>query len=598
MNWRTTWLLVGIAAALFAFIVLFERRLTTSDAPVAPQAILSGFKASDAKSVQIRRGTQFVIALEKTNGTWRYVKPFSYPASALAVEAFLTTLEQVVPSTYISPQDMNARKQTGADFGFDVPAIVVTVETQDGREEMRFGARTPSTEQVYADVAGKTGIYVVNAAVLERIPRTQHDWRETALIHFAVEKADRFEVTRAGSGFALQRDPTNKLWRLTRPAHRADQLKVDYLLKRFEEARVAAFFADESRVDLDAVGLQTPEAELSIASGNITEKILFGRSPTNDPSHVFARQMSASNVVLVSTNVLEWLRVPYSELRDRRLVAFTPEVIDAIEVAGDETFTVKKQANGAWAVAETPVDSAFVNEWIAGLNQIAVLDFVKDVVTDFSPFGLAPPKRQYTLRSTMTNGAVVSNGIVTRLEFGTNKNADEIFARRADEDSVYTVPALDFARMPSAAWQLREHRIWNFTTNQVVRVEVKQNGRTRQLVRTPDGKWGATSGDVNSYVMDELMVRLGTLEAVAWVARGDAARAQFGFAPENLRLTFDIKDGSATRSLVLEFARINPPPLPYAAVTIDGQPWIFEFPWALYGETLRQLAIPAGAPSL
>jgi hypothetical protein len=191
MNWRTTWLLVGIAATLFAFIFLFERRLTTGDLPAAPQTVLSGFKTSEATSVQIRRGTQFIIALEKTNGSWRYVKPFNYPASALAVENFLKTIEEVVPSTHISHQDMNARKQTGADFGFDVPVIVITVETAKGREELSIGARTPSTDQVYVEVAGKTGIYVVNSAILERIPRTQHDWRETALIHFPVEKADR-----------------------------------------------------------------------------------------------------------------------------------------------------------------------------------------------------------------------------------------------------------------------------------------------------------------------------------------------------------------------------------------------------------------------
>jgi hypothetical protein len=594
MNWRTTWLLVGIAAALFAFIALFERRLATSDATPAPQVVLGGFKASEAKFLQVRRGTQFLIALEKTNGAWRYVKPFAYPASKLALENFLQTLEDVVPSTYISHQDMTARKQTVADFGFDAPAIVITIETASGREELRFGARTPSTEQVYLDVVGKTGIYVVPAAVLDRIPRTQHDWRDTALVNIPIEKVDRLEVTRAAGGFALQRDLTNKLWRLTRPAHRADQLKVEYLLKRFEEARIAAFLADESRADLDAIGLQTPEAELTLGSGNVVaERILFGRSPTNDPAHVFARQMSATNVVLVSTNILDSLRVPYTELRDRRLVAFAPETIDTIVVDSEEPFTVKKQANGAWAVAETPVDSAFVNEWVAGLNQLAVIDFVKDVVADFSPFGLAPARRQITLRTTVTNGLVLTNTIVTRLDFGSNMNADVVYARRADEDSVYTVPALDFARMPSAAWQLREHRLWNFSTNQVARVEVRQGGATRQFFRTPEGKWGATTGDINAYAMDELMLRLGSLEAVAWVGRGEAARAQFGFKPNNYRLTIDVKDGAKTQSLAIEFGGLSALRLPYASVTIDGQPWVFEFPWAIYAELQRQLAIPA-----
>ncbi|HMJ91976.1 MAG TPA: DUF4340 domain-containing protein [Candidatus Acidoferrum sp.] len=592
MNWRGTWLLVGIATALFAFIFLFEQHLPTGEASSGPQAILADFKAGSARTLQVRYGTKFVVALERTNDAWRYVKPFTYSAATLKVESFLRGLDDVLPSAYITPQEIVARKQTRADFGFDAPAIHVSLESANGPHALQFGARTPAGDQIYLQVDGKPGIYVVSTAILDRLPRTQNDWRETSLFGIPEQNVDRLEVIRAGGGgFALQRDSTNKLWRLTRPAHRADQFAVAHLLKQFGEARIASFVTDE-RVELDLYGLQTPEAELAIASGSSIERVLFGRSPTNDSAHIFARQVTATNIVLVSTNILQEFRREFIDLRDRRLVAFAPETIDTIEVRADENFVLKKQADGTWMVAETPIDSRFVNDRLVALSQMQVMEFVKDVVSDFAQFALDPPQRRITLRTTITNGPVITNAIVTRLDFGTNKDPESVYARRADETSVYTIPAFHYQRLPSAVWQLRDHRVWSFTTNQVVRVVIRQEGETQQLLRQPNGSWAATRGDVLPYALDEMMFRLGELTAAAWVARGEAARTAYGFKPANYQISIDLKEGDQTRTVSIEFGGTNQLRIPYAATVIDGQPWIFEFPWQLLPDLQRHLSIP------
>ncbi len=590
MNWRNTWLLVGIAAALFAFIVLYERRVTTSDTVAPPRTMLPEFKAAGASALQLRRGTQFVIALDRTNGAWRYNKPFNYPAASLAVQGFLEGLEQVLPSTYITPAEILARKQTSANFGFDAPVIVISVQEGGGRHELRFGARTPAGDQVYLEVSGRPGIYVVNATILDGLPRTPHDWRDTALFSLPEEKLDRCEITRPGGGFALQRDPTNKLWRLTRPAHRADQLKTEYLLKRVGELRVAGFVSDNPTVDLDAYGLQTPAAELTLGTATQVQKIQIGRILTNDPTRLYARQVNDTNIILVSHDILDLIASPYTELRERRLVSFAPEGIDSIEVRSEEPFVVKRQGGG-WSVTETPVDSAFVTNWINLLAELQVREFVKDVVPDFTPFALAPPKRSIVLRTTLTNAAGVTNAVVAQLDFGTNQTADTVFVRRWDEDSVCTIHALDFLHMPAAAWQLRDHRVWSFTTNQVQRVVVRQAGRTRQFLRQPTGAWASTTGQANSYALEETLFHLGELTATAWVGRGDMDRAIHRFAAGNYQLDVEIKEGEKTRALTLEFGGPNPLRLPYASTVIDGQPWIFEFPWALYADLLRYLSL-------
>jgi hypothetical protein len=149
--------------------------------------------------------------------------------------------------------------------------------------------------------------------------------------------------------------------------------------------------------------------------------------------------------------------------------------------------------------------------------------------------------------------------------------------------------------MPAAAWQLRDHRIWNFTTNQVARVIIREGGKTRELLRQPNGEWTLGKGSVgepNPFAVEETVFRLGNLFAVAWIARGEQAREKFGFSTNGYQLTIELKNGDKPQLLNVEFGTAKSPlQLPYAATVIDGQPWIFEFHPFLQADVQRYLSI-------
>ena len=73
---------------------------------------------------------------------------------------------------------------------------------------------------------------------------TAKDWRNAALCHLGEEKPDRGEIAHGGAPYVLQLDATNKLWRLTHPSHRADQLQVRQLLDKILLGRVVEFVTD------------------------------------------------------------------------------------------------------------------------------------------------------------------------------------------------------------------------------------------------------------------------------------------------------------------------------------------------------------------
>ena len=64
---------------------------------------------------------------------------------------------------------------------------------------------------------------------------------------------------------------------------------------------------------------------------------------------------------------------------------------------------------------------------------------------------------------------------------------------------------------------------------------------------------------------------------------------RYGFTDNSDRVTLDLKDG---KKVSVDFSDRASHDLPYAAVTLDGQPWIFEFPTLLYDYVVRFLAVP------
>jgi len=590
-----------MAAALFAFIFLYERHLGTSPAEgQPPPRLLPRLQLAQVAAIQARRTNQFFIRAERHGESWRLTAPLSYPGAPVAVERLLTGLEAAVVFTRLSPREISRRGQQPADYGLDSPQASVVLEQGNDRVELQFGLHTTAGDQVYVQQVGVPGISVVDAALLDLLPVSLHEWRNLALVDWRGGEPDTVEIARPDGGLCLQRDLTNQVWQLSRPRLRADQFQVAALLEKIQQARVLRFVTDDPAADLESYGLAPPQAELVAARGsNVLQRVQLGKNPPGDPTNYYARLMNWTNVVLVPKALVEALQTPASEYRDRRLLTLQPESVSWIEVRSSEPFTLRRQTNGSWIAGETaPADAAFIQEWLRHLGQLRVIEFVKDVVTDFSPYGLAQPARQYLLRGAVTNATGATNALLADLQFGSN-TLDKVYVRRADEDSVYAIRYWDYYPMPTAAWQLRDHRVWTFTTNQVQRVFVRERGRQRVLSRSASGEWSLTAGvpgEINPFALEEMAYRFGELTAPTWTARGASELPRYGFGATNLQVAIELKTGETNQTLTLDFGGPAPTRFPYAAAQVDGQVWIFEFPWALFQPLASALGLPLGDP--
>jgi hypothetical protein len=557
-----------------------------------------GFRPNEVTNIQLRLTNQLVLRMERprSDAPWRMTVPISYPAQPVVTEWLLQSLAEAVPQTEISPQELKAARRTIAEFGLDLPQAALTLQHNGERTEILFGAKTPVGDGVYVQVVNQAPIYVLSADLVNRLPRNYNDWRESSLFPGAGFAMNRMEVRTSGRGFTLDIDRSRGSLVLTKPiTARADPAKLEVLLRKVLSTQILKFISDGPRADLESYGLQPPEAEIAFLTGSNEQftaqfTVQFGKSPTNDPGAVYARRLTTTNIVLVPRTVLEALQqISHGDLRDLHLANFQPNAVETIEVIGTnqvDSFVVRHQTNGAWMITEPRLEVADTNavrEWLDVLSKLeGVVE--KDVVTDFTvPYGLNRPFRRYVLKTTATNASgVATNLVIGEIDLG-HVQDKKVFARRPDEATVYSLSLQEVSRLPRAAWQLRDRRVWSFTTNQVSRVSVRFQGESKTLQRHATGSWSLVEGQgaistVNP-LLEETMRQLGELRAHAWINQGETNRSLYGFNDASSKITIELKNGEKPRTLALEFGGPSPAKFPpYALAVVDDQTWIFEFP--------------------
>jgi hypothetical protein len=215
------------------------------------------------------------------------------------------------------------------------------------------------------------------------------------------------------------------------------------------------------------------------------------------------------------------------------------------------------------------------------------MDVAKEVVTDLDlpNYGLAEPSRafRFSVTGASTNDpALLLSGLV----FGSNRDG-RTFVRRTDENPIYTVNTEEVLLLPEAAYQLRDRRIWDFSTNQVESLTILRNDQSTRLLRSATNQWTfapGSQGIVNTFALEEAVYRLGKLWARAWVDRGAERLELYGIPQLDHQMVIELAEPASPKTLRVAFGAVSPSGGPFAAMEIDveGEPVVFEFPLEIY----------------
>lgn len=594
MNSKSTWVWLTLAAVLFAAVFAVEkygRKAPPGLVPLLPQ-----FQAAAVTSVKFTPVGQLEIRADRTNRTWQLIKPIRYPAQAASVEQLLVALQQLAPAHIIPSVAVRQRKNADAEFGFD-KRTTLTLYTGETSRQLIIGSPTVHGDQIYVQVVGTEGVFVVDARLLQLLPGKADDWRDTSLVDLRPLIFDRILVSNATPVIQLQQETTNAPWRITAPiSARANNDLLAELLQRLHATRVQSFVTDDPKSDAESFGFHAPELELALLQGtNTLVALQFGKSPTNDSTLVYARRAEFPTVVTVERQALAPWLVPLEKFRDPFLIT-RQRPLDEIEVRGIENFVLRRATTNSWQIVDSdlPVDPELVGKFLLTLVAAPVVKFMDSITeADLPKYGLVSPTRQILLRAKATNGA--TNNLVAELAFGDVKDGIA-YVRRADENPVYAIAIEDYARLAVSPWRLRDRKIWRFSETNVVRLLVQQAGRQLEVRRLGADSWtfaGNSQGILNGAAVEETVHRFGELDASLWVDQGDAARSELGFGTNSIAVTFELKDGTKHE---IEFGGESPAKYPYAAVKLGAQTWFFECPLVPFELLKFYLLKPAGVP--
>jgi hypothetical protein len=590
MNFKSLCLWFSVAAGLFAFIYFYGRY--ASHPAAGPVPILPALRPTAVSSVQVRPEGQLEIRAERTNDGWVLSEPLRYPANGEAIDRLLISLAQLSTAASISRREINERPNGDEEYGFASPQATIIIRQGNYRLQIFVGARTAPGNQVFVQVVGHEGIYIVDADLLQFIPQQPNAWREARLFNHRQLAFDRVCVTNGSKTFELSRQQVgNGSWQIITPGARtrADSPKIESLATNLQQVRVIQFITDNPKADLEPYGLQAPDLQLALAQGTNTLAVLsLGKSPTNLPPRFYARATGRPGVFTVAKEFVEPWRTA-NELRDPNLIGPLGRVTQ-IQVKGDDEFVLSVVTNGSWTMKpqNLPVDGVLVKDLLDSLSGMQIAQFVKSVVTepDLPAYGLAAPRLQYTLTTAPADGGVaVSNTIVA---FGTNQ-ADKVYVRRSDESSVYAVKLEAVSSLGSASWQFRERQVWNFPEGEITALSIRKNGQERRLIRKAQYEWSlapGSTGVIEPLAVEETVRPLCHLQASRWVARGETNRLQYGFTNGNYQLTLETSKGEKHS---LELGAASASSFPYAATMLDGDLWVFELPLRLARDIVMYL---------
>lgn len=612
MSAKNTLRWLFVALGLFAFIFFYQRHVKKTAG--GPGKLLADLRAAAVTSILIRPAGpgQLQIRADRTNGSWRLTQPQAYPAEAEKVQKLLAFLQQLRPTLYISGSELRNHPNADEEYGFAAPQATVVVQQGSYRPRLLLGALTNPGDQVFVQVEGDLGAYVVDSELLKRLPKSANDWRDTMLIDMAGLAFDRIAVTNnakgdAGRGglpassstFVLQRDPAIRSWRMVWPLDaRANRTRIEESLQKLQQVRIRQFVSDDPKFDLEPLGLAPAELELGFANGtNALAVLQFGRSPTNDFSRIYARRQGLTGIFAIDKDFLLGWCAFLNDFRDPRLLSLTNPV-DIIEmVHGEDRSSVERQPDGSWRglPGNFLVDPMSLSGLLSTLTNLQIIKFVNDVANpaDLPEYGLAPPLNRLILKSTCPGpGGASTNTLLADLNFGLGTNLqDKVFAKRSDENFVYAISTNDFAQLPAANWQLRDRALCHFSVDDVAGVSMRQQHKVCRMTHRGPLNWSfapGSQGIINDGAVEETIRGVIQTSAIRWSARGDQNRAAYGFTEDGYHLTVELKSGGA---FDLEFGGVAPSGDIYAAVLLEGEPWILEFPWILYRDICAYLPL-------
>jgi hypothetical protein len=426
MGLKSTLALTLILVGLVGYIYFVDSKQPVGDTEAKEKAF-TGITADDVEELEIKSESGETSRLQKIDGKWQVVEPLKAEADATEASNIASSLAGVDIQRVVDENASNMK-----EYGLD-PARVEIAFRAKGKKEMerlQLGEKTPTGGDIYARLAGKNRVFLVNSFLDGTFNKNTFALRDKKVLTIDQAKADSLELISADK--TLQFAKRGSDWRLVKPVDaRADFGTVESAIGRVASLQMQGITAEASD-DLKKYGLDKPSATVNVGQGSSKATLILGKT---EDAVVYAKDASRPMIFTVAPTVTADLFKDVSDYRRKDLFDSRSFTMDRISFARDvETVTLEKSK-----------DKDGKDIWKNGAGKEVDAMKVDDLLAKVGSL------RADTFQAT-ADGALKSPALTVTVRFDTSRNETVTFARsgnmvvasRSDEAGSATVDAMAF----------------------------------------------------------------------------------------------------------------------------------------------------------
>ncbi len=542
VNWKTAVILAVILAILGVAVLVESKQDPAKDR--SDDLAFKEFKTTDATRVEVRRGSDPAIVVEKDGDDWTMREPVAYPAAPDAVKALLNNMEWLKANRTIADERLEK-------FDFGDVAVRATVVTRDAEDEnaepttweFEIGRDADNGKRRYLRVIGETDrVLVVDKDIFEKLEKPASDYRRKRVFGILESATTGIDVAAGGEASPLALRKRDSLWRLDGDigAGYASELVVKGLLETASKLEVAGFV--ESNAGLAKFGLDAPGRSITLSAGEErSETLLLGKDDPVNEGETFAKLKSYDVIFRVAAKgILEEAGKDRGSFRAKTLLVLPKSEPEAIEltIADADTIAIIKSGT-AWTITkpkEVPADATAVTEFINTVRGLEIAGVAEPNATaELLPkYGLHEPSLSVTIKMADVERSVT---------FGkAAETAGRSYVKRGEESVVLEASIAGTEAAVEQGWvHFRNKNVFKFSRWDAQKLVIAGKGAEPIAIEKDekDSAWRLGDVEIEEEKLNKVLDTLPNLKAVRFDAY--MKPEDVGLEPALLTVTATVK---------------------------------------------------------
>ncbi|MFO8072238.1 MAG: DUF4340 domain-containing protein [Polyangia bacterium] len=527
MKNRTVIAILAVAAALAAYILLFERdTMTTDERESRSDRAFVEFRREQVDRIELKSSSGRTLELERVSRAEEGEERWTLSSGERRLDADTTAVRSLLSAIDFLLVDRTVREPGAARstrFGLEQPRLDAEFTARGETTSFRIGGEAEGGD-VYLALEGRDDeIYAVEAEFLESMDKTFDELRDKDLVEPDLSDALAIEVERAEGKTSLRRADRDSPWRvrLDGTPVLADAGQAGELLRKLDGLRAESFVADGAdEAELGEWGLGDSARRVALElSGEKSVAVRFG-SPCEEPTgsvHVYLE--GTRTVACAASEAIDVIDRPAGRLAEKRIAVFDKEEVRRIELAaGDRSLAIVHDEEGeGWHregdAEETGLDAEAVESLLDALGETRA-DAV--LVGEERLAELGEPEARATLELAAGQGSL-------ELEVYRGEEGQAQRVRRGEEKAVLLVAGGLVERLRPDPLRYRERELELGSASDATRIEVV--GSAEWSAEKKDGQWRVVAPielDADSAAVRSAARKLARLEAERFAAASAA----------------------------------------------------------------------------